>query len=221
MKQITNGIFKLNKNILVTKNLTPKNVFFSEETIKINKTEYRIFSPEHSKLAAALIKEIKGININNNFTILYLGSAHGYTCSFLSDILNKGIIFAIDIAPEVFSKLLEVSKQRKNMIPILADANHPEKYFHRVLASDFLYQDIAQKNQVQIFIKNINLFLKQKATAILCVKARAIDSIKKPEKIFKEIKKELKNNKIKILDYKTLEPFQKDHCVFICKKYVE
>lgn len=220
MKQIINGIFRIDENILVTKNLTPKKIFFSEEIIKINNSEYRIFNPQHSKLAAALIKGIKGININNNFTVLYLGAAHGYTCSFLSDIIDKGFIFAIDIAPDVFSRLLMVSKERKNMIPILADANHPETYFHRVLASDFIYQDIAQKNQVQIFIKNIKLFLKHKASAIaiLCIKARAIDSVKDPEEIFKKVITELKNNNIKIIDKKTLELFQKDHCVFICQK---
>ncbi len=216
MKQVVDGIFRVNENTLVTKNLAPGKTLFSEEKIKIKNKEYRVFSPEHSKLASALITGIKGMSINNDSTILYLGAAHGYTCSFLSDIVDKGVIFAVDIAPKVFPRLMIVSRQRKNIIPILADANHPEIYYHRVLAADLLYQDIAQKDQVKIFIKNIKLFLKNNGKAILCVKARAIDSVKEPEEIFKEVVKELKKEKIKILDRKTLEPFQKDHCVFLC-----
>ena len=218
MKKVVDGIFRVNENTLVTKSLAPGKTLFSEEKIKIKNKEYRIFSPEHSKLASALINGLKGFDINNDFSILYLGAAHGYTCSFLSDMVDKGVIFAIDIAPKVFSRLMMVSKQRKNIIPILADANHPERYFHRVLAADFLYQDIAQKDQVKIFIKNINLFLKNNGRAILCVKARAIDSVKEPHELFEDVKKELKNSNIKIIDCKTLEPFQKDHCVFVCTK---
>ena len=95
MKKVVDGIFGINENTLVTKNLAPGKTLFSEEKIKIKNKEYRIFSPEHSKLASTLIRGIKGMSINNDSTILYLGAAHGYTCSFLSDVVDKGTIFPL------------------------------------------------------------------------------------------------------------------------------
>jgi len=82
---------------------------------------------------------------------------------------------------------------------------------------DVVYQDIAQKNQIEIFIKNIDLFLKDGGYALLAVKARSIDVAKNPKIIFKEVKKELERDLI-IIDNRVLDPFQKDHCMFVCKK---
>jgi len=59
--------------------------------------------------------------------------------------------------------------------------------------------------------------LKNDGYALLAVKARSIDIAKRPKEIFKEIKQELEKELI-IVDYRILEPFQKDHCFFICKK---
>ena len=62
--------------------------------------------------------------------------------------INKeGIIFGIDPRRGVMRDLVFLSEQRKNIIPILADANHPEEYVERVSGADIVYQDIAQKNQ--------------------------------------------------------------------------
>ena len=105
---------------------------------------------------------------------------------------------------------------RKNIAPLLADANHSKELMERVSAVDVIYQDIAQKNQVDIFLKNINMFLKKDGYAIIAIKARSIDVTEKPGQIFKEVRERLEKELI-IVDYKTLEPYQKDHCMFICK----
>ena len=60
-------------------------------------------------------------------------------------------------------------------------------------------------------------FLKNDGYALLAVKARSIDVTKQPKQIFKEVREKLEKNLI-IIDYRELEPFQKDHCMFICKK---
>ena len=148
---------------------------------------------------------------------MYLGSASGTTVSHVSDIVGKeGFVFAVDIAPRVMKDLIFNCKARNNICPVLADANNTKSLLERVSAVDVIYQDIAQKNQVDILIKNINMFLKKEGYAIIAIKARSIDVTKNPKQIFKEVRERLEKELI-IVDYRTLEPYQKDHCMFICK----
>ena len=100
---------------------------------------------------------------------------------------------------------------------MLADANKPDELKQRISAVDVIYQDVAQKNQIEIFLKNIGLFLKNEGYALLAVKARSIDVTKQPKQIFNEVTEKLEKE-LKIIDYREIEPFQKDHCMFICKK---
>ena len=103
------------------------------------------------------------------------------------------------------------------MVPILADANNTKSLLGRISAVDIIYQDIAQKNQVDIALKNIKAFLKNGGYAIIAIKARSIDVTKHPKQIFKEVWESLEKE-LTIIDSRTLEPYQKDHMVFICKK---
>ncbi len=214
------GIYFYSKNkrsIIVTENITPGTTFFSEKTVKEDNKEYRIFEVFRSKLAAAIAKKISIIPIKEGDKILYLGASHGYTPSYISDIVKeKGVIFCIDFAPRVVRDLLFVCEKRNNMIPILASANKPETYKNRITQVDIIYQDIAQKNQVEILFKNLE-FLKQKGYALIAIKSRSIDVTKSPERIYKEVEEQLKG-KLKIIDKRELDPFQKDHCFFVCQK---
>lgn len=205
-----------NKRLLATKNSTPSKTFFKERLFKETDSEYREFDPRRSKLAAAVIKKISFIPINKNSKILYLGASHGYTPSFVSDIAFNGIIFCLDFAPRVVRDLYFVCEERKNMIPILADANKPESYQNRITNVDILYQDIAQRNQVDILFKNLR-FLNPKGYVLFAVKARSIDVTQNPTKIFKIVEERLKE-KLKIIDKKDLSPFEKDHMIFVCQK---
>src|SRR3989338_8482819 len=77
--------------------------------------------------------------------------------------------------------------------------------------------DIAQRNQLDIFLKNGDLFLKSGGYALLAVKARSMDVTKNPRQIFREVK-EILEKEMTIIDQRDLEPFQRDHAMFICKK---
>jgi len=200
-----------NKKYIFTKSLDGKS-YFGEMMIN----GFREFSPKRSKLAAAIFKKISLVPLKEKNIVLYLGAAHGYTASYVSDIIGQeGAVFCIEFAPRVARDLYLLCLQRKNMIPIFADANHPENYKHRILQADVIYQDIAQKNQVEILFKNLEL-LKPKGYVMLAVKARSIDVTKKPKEIFSEVEKQLKE-KLKVIDSKLLEPFEKDHCFFVCQ----
>jgi len=215
------GIYELKKGkraILLTKNLVPGKKVYEERLYTEKGTEFREWDPKRSKLAAAILKDIKEIGIKKDDIILYLGAASGTTASHISDIIGKdGFIFAIDFAPRVVRDLVFVCEDRKNIAPILADANKPESYLGRVSLVDIVYMDIAQKNQAEIFLKNCELFLKRKGFALLAVKARSIDVTKKPKQVFNLVKNKI-SEKLKILDYKELRPYQKDHCFFLCRK---
>ncbi len=215
------GIFaekRVRKLLLYTKNLTPGQTFFDEKIVKDKGSQFREFNPMRSKLASAVMKNISQLGLMQGDVVLYLGASHGYTTSFVSDIVGEnGFIFAVDFAPRVMRDLVFVCEKRKNIAPILADANQPMEYADNICAVDFLYQDIAQRNQAEIFLKNCELFLKKDGFAFLVVKSRSVDITKKPKQVFKEIRALLEKN-ITIVDYRELEPFQKDHCVFVCKK---
>src|SRR3989344_3636362 len=210
-----NNILKINKRFLATENITPNKKFFDEKLMKIDGIEYREFNPFRSKLAAAILKKISIVPIKEKDIVLYLGASHGYTSTYVSDIIKKdGIIFCIDFSARVVRDLLFVCEERKNMIPILASANKPKTYKERITKVDVIYQDVAQKNQVEILLKNLE-FLKPKGYVLIAIKARSIDVTKQPKKIYMEVEEKLRE-KLKIIDKKELDPFQKDHIFFVC-----
>ena len=207
-----------NRRILYTQNLTPGKTVYDESIITENNIEYREWNPRKSKLAAAIQKDTNNIFIRANNTILYLGSSTGTTISHVSDIVgSKGFIFAVDSAPRVMRELVFIAEHRKNIAPILANANKPADYQDKVSSVDVVYQDIAQRNQLQIFLKNVNQFLKKDGYALLIVKANSIDITRKPKAIFNELRQDLEKE-MTIIDYKILEPLQLGHYIFICKK---
>lgn len=204
-----------------TLNLVPGQRVYGERLVKENGIEYREWDAYKSKLAASILKGSPNIGIRKGGLVLYLGSASGTTVSHVSDIVgNEGLIFAVDIAPRVMRDLIFLCYKRKNIAPILADATKIAMLKERISAVDVIYQDVAQKNQLDIFLKNIDLFLKKEGYALLAVKARSIDVTKNPKQIFKEVKEKLEKA-LTIIDYRELEPFQKDHCMFICRKIID
>jgi len=211
MKEIIKGIFK-DKNKLFTQN--PKNCkglkIYNEKLIKFKGKELRSWNPYRSKLAAGILNGIS-VEIKPNMNILYLGAATGTTVSHISDILTEGVIYAVENSPIVTKKLLDVSENRKNIITILNDANHPDKYSFITQKVDIIYQDISQRNQAEIFIKNIKKYLTENGYAIIMVKARSIDVSLKPKDAYKKVVNELKENKLKILQTIDLKPYEKDH----------
>ena len=205
------------KRKLYTLNLTPGKKVYDEQLVKQNNIEYREWDAYSSKLAAVILNGCRNIFLRKDDIVLYLGSASGTTVSHVSDIVGKNsFVFAVDVAPRVMKDLIFNCGARKNIAAILADANHTKELEERVSIVDVVYQDIAQKNQVDIFLKNINTFLKKDGYAIIAIKARSIDVTKKPKQIFKEIMEKLEKE-LTVIDYKTLEPYQRDHCMFICK----
>jgi fibrillarin-like pre-rRNA processing protein len=170
-----------------------------------------------SKLTAAIKKKVE-VPIKEGDIVLYLGASHGVTPEIVVKIVGKeGFVFCLDISPDVVKKLVEVCEKHENMTTLLFDANKPEEYKEKITEVDVIYQDITQKNQVEIFLKNITRFLKSEGFAIIALKTKSIDSVKGKEEVLERVKKELEE-KLEVISVTDLDPYHKDHYFIICKK---
>ena len=202
---------------IATKNLTPGISVYGEELINEDE-EYRIWNPRRSKLAAGLLNGLEKLDISEDAKVLYLGASTGTTVSHISDIVTAGRIYAVEFSPTTAKKLVRLSRQRTNIAPILADATKPKNYLNIVEKTDIVYCDVAQPTQSQLFMRNMNLIGCENATGVLMIKARSIDVVQKPKKIFKQEEKKLREKGFKIIEKVKLEPYEKDHIAFIVEK---
>lgn len=204
MKELFPGIFLIEKKLSVK---SEENLF-RDETFD----GYVGWDPNRSKLAAAIMKKIKYVPIKKSDKILYLGAAHGYTPSKIASLAE--IIYAVEFSERCFNELIPVSEKIKNIVPILGDARKPEEY-DWIEKVDVVYCDIAQPDQTEIAIRNCKTFLKKGGYLLIAIKTRSIDITKNPKKITEEEIKKLKG--FEIIDWKMLDPFEKDHGFIIAK----
>ena len=202
---------------VATQNLNPGISVYGEELIQED-VEYRIWNPRRSKLAAALLNGLGNLDLEENSKVLYLGASTGTTVSHISDIVIDGKIYAVEFSPTTAKKLVQLSRQRPNIAPILGDATKPKGYLNYVEKTDLVYCDVAQPTQTELFMRNMNLFSKDDGVGLLMIKARSIDVVQKPKKIFKEQEKKLKEKGFKIIEKVKLEPYEKDHIAFLVEK---
>ncbi|WP_405306054.1 fibrillarin-like rRNA/tRNA 2'-O-methyltransferase [Methanobrevibacter sp.] len=202
---------------VATKNLTPGISVYGEELIQEDE-EYRIWNPRRSKLAAALLNGLENLEIDDASKVLYLGASTGTTVSHISDIVTNGRVYAVEFSPTTAKKLVQLSRQRSNIAPILGDATKPKEYLNILEMSALVYCDVAQPTQTELFMRNMNLFCKDDGAGLLMIKARSIDVVQKPKKVFKEQEKKLKEKGFKIIEKVKLEPYEKDHIAFLVEK---
>ena len=219
-EEISNPNVLFSKGNLMTKNFTPGYAVYSEKLIKKGKDEYRTWDEKKSKLAAAVKKDISYWDIPLNSKILYLGIGDGTTASHISDLIGEyGLIYGVEFALKPVQNLLCVVKmhKRNNIVPIYDNAKLPGSFANITSKVDIIYQDVAQRDQIAIIIRNAKLFLKKDGKIMLALKSRSIDSTKAPRQIYQDALDELKKC-FTILDWKVLDPFEKDHCFIIAQQ---
>ncbi len=214
MKEVFPGVFREGKSIF-TRNLVPGSRVYGEKLVERNGVEYREWNPRRSKLAAAILKGLKTMPIKPGSGVLYLGAAQGTTVSHVSDIVKSGFVVAVEFSPKAMKDLIMVAEERNNILPILADANDPERYREYLVGIDVIYQDVAQPNQVEILVRNTKI-TNPKYT-MLCVKSRSIDVSKNPESIYQETIRGLEASGLKTVEVVKLGPYEKDHAMIISK----
>lgn len=185
---------------------------------------YRIWDPWRSKLASLLLKDalsqkmanIIGSSLKRDSKVLYLGAATGTTVSHISDIVEDGLVYAVEISPRSIRDLLVLSKSRENIIPILADASMPFEYSHLTEPVDLIYQDIAQRNQAEIARLNADRYLKSGCILMLMIKSRCVDVNLSPVEVYSSELSRLQG--LEILSGTDLLPYHHDHLAVVARK---
>jgi len=208
------------EDALVTKNLVPGDSVYGEKRITVEtpegKVEYRVWNPFRSKIAAAIVGGVENIYITPGAKVLYLGAASGTTVSHVSDIVGPtGMVYAVEFSHRSGRDLINVAKKRTNIIPIIEDARHPQKYRMLVGMVDVIFADVAQPNQAQIIALNAHHFLKTGGHFVISIKANCIDSTASAEIVFAKEVKKLQEEQFRPSEQITLEPYERDHAVVV------
>ena len=177
------------------------------------KNGWRVWDPARSKLGSVLTQDID-VGLSKNAKVLYLGAANGTTVSHVADVAS--IVYAVEFSPQPMRDLLNVARSRKNIIPLLKDARHPETYSHVVESNlDLIIQDVANRGQVKIALDN-KKFLSPTGKLFLVIKARSENVVTPPELIFKSSIEELSQS-YAILQTQKLTSHHKDHMAIVAE----
>ncbi len=216
VQKIFDGVFRVERK-LATINLSKGEKVYGEDLVTADGTEYRLWNPYRSKLAAAMLKGLKHMEIKKGSRVLYLGAATGTTCSHVSDIAGEtGEVYCIEISERSMRDLIKICEHRSNMLPILEDARNNEKYADEVGTPDVLYQDIAARDQAQILINNSRMLAKG-SYAYVAIKSQSISVSKNPKIVYKEFLKAVSAH-FETVESISLEPFDKMHLFVVLRK---
>lgn len=200
---------------LLTVNADPGHAVYGEDLATIDGVELRSWDPFRSKLAAYHAKSAPADLFENVRSVLYLGGGHGTTVSHVADLLPDGRVFVVEKSPSALAQLLRVAERRTNLLPILADAQLPERYQADVGPVDLLYQDVAQRNQVGIFIENARAMLAPNGRGLLMLKVRSVTQTKPVPAVVRDAKGELSRAGFRVRGEADLAPFSRAHVALL------
>lgn len=238
------GIFvaRAKDDLLLTKNLTPGQSVYGEKRISVpgppvnagepktngekadaegadgesTTTEYRVWNPFRSKLAAGIIGGIDNIHMKPGSKVLYLGAASGTSVSHVADIVGPtGTVYAVEFSHRSGRDLINMATHRTNVIPIVEDARHPLKYRMLMPMVDCIFADVAQPDQARIIGLNARHYLRNGGGVIISIKANCIDSKAPPEQVFAREVQILREENMKPKEQLTLEPYERDHAMVV------
>jgi fibrillarin-like pre-rRNA processing protein len=196
---------------LYTRNLEPGVKVYGEALRTSDGVEYRRWDPWRSKLAAALVNGAPADLLGRPRAVLYLGGAHGTTASHLSDLWPNSPIYVVEKSPASFAPLLALARRRENLLPLLADAQLPERYRADVGEVDLLYQDVAQRDQARIFTENAEACLAEPGLGLLMLKVRSVTQRRPATAIVRESRAALGRAGLTVTDEIPLGPFAREH----------
>jgi fibrillarin-like pre-rRNA processing protein len=208
------GVFRDGRD-LFTRNLRPGERVYGEELRTSAGVEYRQWDPFRSKLAALLLKGAPSDLWGTVRSVLYLGGAHGTTVSHLSDLWPDAELFVVEKSPVSFAPLLALARRRSNLLPLLADAQLPERYAADVGLVDLLYQDVAQRDQAAIFAENARTCLAPGGAGILMLKVRSVTQRRSAASVVHEARAELGRAGFPVRAEVGLAPFSKEHVALV------
>ena len=211
-----------------TVNANPGVAVRGETLRKFRGVEHRRWDPNRSKLGAGLLRTRNDPSLllpDAGSTILYLGAGHGTTISHLHDHLcgakNRfgGRLVAVDLAPRCLRDLTYLAEHRQGLVPVLGDARKFDAWGVLIPSRvDWLFQDVAQAGQVEIFLSAVRRFLSKDGIGLLSLKAaseRHNDG--GDEDIFAAAIAQL-SSEVELLEHINLTGFEDQHALFVVRR---
>lgn len=211
-----------------TVNANPGVAVRGESLRKFRGVEHRRWDPNRSKLGAGLLRTRNDPTLllpDAGSTVLYLGAGHGTTISHLHDHLcgakNRfgGRLVAVDLAPRCLRDLTYLAEHRPGLVPVLGDARKFDAWGVLIPSRiDWLFQDVAQAGQVEIFLSAVRRFLSQDGIGLLSLKAaseRHNDG--GDEDIFAAAIAQL-SSEVELLEHINLTGFEDQHALFVVRR---
>lgn len=207
---LTDGTYVYSRNLVLG------NTVYGERLVSCDGVEYRLWDPARSKLAAYLLLSNKGCDLREDDTVLYLGASTGTTVSHVSDVVSEGRIFAIEISKRTFKKLMANVSARKNIIPMIGDARDENLMEGILQKADYVYCDIAQPDQVRIFLNNLTRY--KCRSGMLMLKCRSIDVASDPPSVLNDALDEIRTNGLRVDDTVNISRYEKDHYAVLVRR---
>ena len=220
---------RLEGRSLWSENANPGVSVYGESLRKFSGTEYRRWDPTRSKLAAAIMRTKRNKSLLlpvAGSTILYLGAGHGTSISHLHDHLCgadndlNGRIVAVDLAPRCLRDLTHLASARPGLVAILGDARKHSGWGvlmpHQV---NWLFQDVAQSGQVEIFIDACRRFLTVGGLGLLSLKAASERWTGEGEHVlFTKVEQQLIDNGFDVEESIKLTGYEDNHVLFVARR---
>ena len=211
-----------------TVNANPGIAVRGESLRKFRGVEHRRWDPNRSKLGAGLLRTRNDPSLllpDAGSTILYLGAGHGTTISHLHDHLcgakNRfgGRLVAVDLAPRCLRDLTYLAEHRQGLVPVLGDARKFDAWGILIPSRvDWLFQDVAQAGQVEIFLSAVRRFLSKDGIGLLSLKAASERHTEGgDEDIFAEAIAQL-SSEVELLEHINLTGFEDQHALFVIRR---
>ena len=210
-------------------NSNPKSSVYGESLKRFEGTEYRRWDPNRSKLGAGLMRtkyDKSNLLPKKGSTVLYLGAGHGSSISHLYDHLcgqnniHGGRIVAVDLASRCLRDLTHLAKTRPGLVPVLGDARKHSAWGVLVPRRvDWLFQDVAQSGQVDIFIAACKRFLNLDGIGLLSLKAASERWTGEDEQhLFSSVEEKLSENGFEIEESIELTGYEDNHVLFVARR---
>ncbi|MDP6234573.1 MAG: fibrillarin-like rRNA/tRNA 2'-O-methyltransferase [Candidatus Poseidoniaceae archaeon] len=214
---------------LWTLNAVPKKAVYGESLRNFSGTEFRRWDPTRSKLGAALVRTRRAPELllpEEGTTVLYLGAGHGTSISHLHDHLCgaendlSGRLVAVDLAPRCLRELTHMAKSRPGLVPVLGDARkHAAWGVLLPRKVNWLFQDVAQAGQVDIFIAACRRFLERNGTGLLSLKAASERWTGEGEEaLFTSVEQTLETSGFDVEERIELAGYEDNHVLFAVRK---
>ena len=152
--------------------------------------------------------------------------AHGTSISHLHDHLCGadndlgGRLVAVDLAPRCLRDLTHLAKTRPGLVPVLGDARKHSAWGVLLPRKvNWLFQDVAQSGQVEIFIKACQRFLNVGGVGLLSLKVASERWTGEGEDVlFGKVEEQLVENGFAVEESIKLTGYEDNHVLFVTRR---